>query len=79
MSAESALKPASTWAVVVPSDTLDIVPSPRSLYVTATGNAALVGDDDVVVTVPVVAGSTLPFRPKRVNATGTDASLVAIW
>ena len=79
MSSETALKPASNWAAIVPSDTVDIVPSPRSLYVTTTGNASLVGDDDVVVTIPVIAGSTLPFRPKRVNATGTDASMIAIW
>jgi hypothetical protein len=75
--------PAEYGEAVTPSDSpVDNFDTPwRALYVGGAGAVAIVQIDDSVVVFPAVpAGSTLRFRGRRVNATGTGASnMVAMW
>lgn len=69
--------PAVTWATVTPSNTVDLPAGCRSLYIGGAGDVAVVGHDNVAVTFTAVpAGTILPLAAKRVNATGTDATLI---
>lgn len=72
------------FATVTPSDSVDLDPPARALYVGSVGggaDVAVVGFDDRVVTfknVPV--GTVLRVEAKRINATNTTATdLVALW
>lgn len=71
--------PSTHYTTVTPSDTVDI-PGPemcRSLYVGGAGDVAAVRQDGVAVVFSAVpAGSILPIRVRRVNATGTTATLI---
>lgn len=66
--------PATRWASVTPSNSVDFSPPPRALFVTGAGDLALVGSDDVVEVFPADANSYHPLGPKRVNSTGTTAT-----
>lgn len=68
--------PANEAQPVVPSDTADLPRVTRSLYVGTAGNIVMQGgDDDAPRTWKnVPAGSFLPFRAKRIMATGTTAA-----
>lgn len=68
--------PASNHFSITPSDSVDMALKPRAIYANTGGTAALVDGAGVVVTYDVVAGQTLAFRPVRVNATGTTATLI---
>jgi hypothetical protein len=73
-------KPATRWAAITPSDTVNLPTPPRSIYVTGAGEIALVGDDDHVEVFPVDAKHIYPFSPKRVNFTDTSATgLMALY
>lgn len=54
---------------------------PRGIYVGVTGDVQLCRSDDVLVVFKnAQAGSTVPGRPKRVNAALTTATnLIAVW
>lgn len=73
--------PAIYAIAVTPSDSVNLAPSSRALYVGGAGNVALVQPDDTVVTfVGVTAGFILPVACKRVNSTNTTAtSIVALY
>lgn len=73
--------PAEYAAAITPSDTVDLTMQCRGIYVGVAGNVAVHGSDGVATTfVGLAAGSVLPFRAKRVLATGTTAtSLVAMY
>lgn len=74
--------PASSAYAVTPSDTTVLSPLPRSLYVGAAGNVAIVPEDGTasVVFVAVAAGQILPIRAKKVMSTGTTATnIVALY
>lgn len=66
---------------VTPHDSTDFPISFRSLWVGGAGNVVIVANDGTAVTyVGAAAGSVIPMRGKRVNATGTTAtSLVGIY
>ncbi|MGI3164973.1 spike base protein, RCAP_Rcc01079 family [Pseudooceanicola sp. 200-1SW] len=68
-------------AAVVPSDTDDLLPPPRSLYVGTGGDLAIRdAAGNVAVRKNVAAGSEISFEAARVMATGTTASdILAIW
>lgn len=66
---------------ITPSDTVNIVdpagaPLPDAIYVGGAGVVAAVFQDGTVVNFTVVAGEILPVRIKRVNTTGTTATLL---
>lgn len=66
---------------ITPSDSTDFQISFRSVYVGGAGNVVIVSNDGTAVTyVGVAAGSIIPMRGKRVNATNTTAtSMVGIY
>ncbi len=73
--------PAREASAITPSDTTDILSMPRAIYVGQAGSiAAVMAGGQTVSFQNVPAGSLLPLRLQRVNATGTTATgLVALW
>jgi hypothetical protein len=73
--------PARDAGLITPSDSIDLTVVPRAIYVGVTGSVAAVMVGGQTVTLQnVAAGSLLPIRVGRINATGTTASgLVAFW
>jgi hypothetical protein len=73
--------PARDAAAITPSDSVDLTVVPRAIYVGVTGSvAAVMAGGQTVMLQNVAAGSLLPIRVGRINATGTTASgLVALW
>jgi hypothetical protein len=71
-------------AVVAKSDTTDFTVYPKAVVVTATGDVdvlPLTAVDDGTHIIPfrgVNAGFIIPFRVRRVMATGTTASVATI-
>jgi hypothetical protein len=71
----SYVDPAKQGAVITPSDTTNFsFGFTRGLYVGGAGNISAEMANGTVVFFNVVAGSVLPLRVTRVNATGTTAS-----
>lgn len=71
--------PSTHYVTVTPSDTVDIPGAEmcRSLYIGGAGDVAAVRQDGTAVVFSgVAAGSILPIRCRRVNATGTTATLI---
>jgi hypothetical protein len=69
--------PGRTFFAVTPHDSTDFTTNARSLYIGVTGDVTAVALDGTSATfVAVPAGSILPIRCKRVNATGTDADSI---
>lgn len=73
--------PASNYAAVTPSNSTDLTNVTRALYVGGAGDVVAVRPDGTAVTfVAVPAGTFLPIRCVRVNATNTTATnIVALW
>ena len=74
--------PNRTSAAVVTSDTVDFALYPKNVTVTTAGNVNVLPlkatDGQFVQIVALLAGFTLPFRVRRINATGTSATLTAL-
>jgi hypothetical protein len=68
---------------VVPSDTVDFASYPRTVQVVAAGTVSALplknADASFVNFGAVVAGYVIPFRVRRINATSTTATLVALY
>lgn len=73
--------PAGRFAAVTPSDSVDLTYLTRALYVGGDGTVVAVDANGTAVSfVGVVAGTVLPIRVSRVNATSTTATnIVAMW
>lgn len=74
--------PAWDAAAITTSDTVSITGAPtRAVYVGGAGNVvALMASGSVVTFTGVPAGTVLPIRVDRINATSTTAtSLVALF
>ena len=73
--------PAEDAGAVTPSDSTNLTSIARSLYVGTAGNVTLLTVGQNVVTFSnVQAGSILPVRVIRVNATSTTATnIVALY
>lgn len=73
--------PAEYAAAVTTSDSANFANVARGLYIGGAGNVSvLMPDDTTVVFNGAVAGSIIPVRAKRVNATGTSATnIVALY
>lgn len=72
--------PAEGAEVVTPSDTVELAQYSRALYVGTGGNVAAVIDGTAITFTGVPAGSILPIRTNRVNATNTTATnIVALY
>lgn len=74
------------FVAVTPSDTVNIGPTseragtgerPDALYVGGAGNlVAVMPDGSTATFTGVTAGTILPIRPSRVNATSTTATAI---
>jgi len=73
--------PARRVRAVTPNDAADLPDGPcRSLFVTVAGNVAIIAkDDSAAVTIAVGAGQVLPVEVRRVNATNTTATAIALY
>lgn len=71
--------PIESWAAITPHDSNQLSSVPRAIFCTVTGDAVLVGKDGTQVTFNLVAGNWYPFRPRLVKATGTTATVVALY
>lgn len=76
-----ATEPARDAAAVTPSDSAQISPVARALYVGGSGDIKLVTQGGTTVTFQdIVAGSILPVRATKVFATDTTATnIVALF
>lgn len=79
----SYVDPARLAIAITPSDSANIVNNgqlTRGIYVGGAGNISVEMGQGTVVFYNAVAGSVLPLRVQRVNATGTTASnLVGLY
>ncbi|MBX6746128.1 MAG: hypothetical protein IRY87_29180 [Acetobacteraceae bacterium] len=68
-------------AVVTPDDANDLPRVTKALWVTATGTLSIIAvDDSAAVSLGTVpAGTLIPVRARRVMATGTTATVVALY
>lgn len=71
--------PARKAVAVVPADGADLTDVPTSLYVGSAGDLTMIGVDAPPAATGVTwknvpAGTLLPFRPRRILATGTSAA-----
>ena len=80
------IQPAVTYAAITPSDTVDLTKGVcDSIYVGTAGDVAVVDRDGTAVTFGAVpAGTVLPVKALRVNATNTASGagrtgLVALY
>lgn len=78
---ENTSSPAVYAGAVTPSDSTNLSSIARALYIGGAGNvSAVMPDDSVVMFAGLSAGTILPVRVKRVNATNTSATyLVALY
>jgi hypothetical protein len=76
-----ATEPARDAAAVTPSDSAQISPVARALYVGGSGDIKLVTEEGTTVTFQdIVAGSLLPVKATKVFATDTTATnIVALF
>lgn len=68
--------PFTDAAAIVTSDTVDLGRLTEAVYVGGAGTVAVVLQNNRVVSFTAVAGGTLPVRARRINATGTAATLL---
>ena len=68
---------------VVPSDTVDFTSYPRSVVVTVAGTVSALplknADASFVNFGSLAIGTVIPFRVRRINATNTGATLIALY
>jgi hypothetical protein len=72
--------PAQVWKAVTPDDVNDLPAGCRGIYVNVTGNISLT--DQSGNTLPfsnVAANTVLPLAVRRINATGTTATVYALY
>jgi hypothetical protein len=72
------VSPAESAEAVTPSDSTDLVTFSRALWIGGAGNIAVIMRDGsgpfLISGIP--AGTLLPIRVQRVNATNTTATLI---
>ncbi|EPX77514.1 spike base protein, RCAP_Rcc01079 family [Litoreibacter arenae] len=75
------ISPARSASTVVPDDTGDLPFVSRAIYVGQAGALSVeMVDGDTVTFESVPAGSMLPIRASKVNATGTTAAaIISLW
>jgi len=72
------VNPSDLFKSVTPSDSTDTT-GIRSLYIQASGNVALEDKQSNQVTFAVTVGQILPIQPAKVLATGTTATVIALY
>jgi hypothetical protein len=83
MHGDSAEAPARKIGAVTPNDSTDLADTPKALWVSAAGTLNVVALNDAantgtaLGTLPV--GTLVPIRVRRVRATGTTATVIALY
>lgn len=71
---------ATIFSLLPTSDSADLTTSPSRIICSVAGNAVIVNSANVAVTFTgLVAGQFLELSPRRINATGTTASIVGVF
>ena len=72
---------ARSIAAVTPSDNTDLPRVTKALWIAASGTLSVIAvDDSAAVSLGTIpAGTLLPVRARRVLATGTTATVVALY
>lgn len=65
--------------VEITPDDDDNLPRKMIIYALTDGDVALVDENDTVIVYSVLAGWISPIQAKRVNDTGTDATVIGIF
>jgi hypothetical protein len=74
---EGLTHPAASVAAITTSDTVELTHVSRHIYVGGTGDISVVmRDSSTAVFKAVPVGTVLPIRVRRINATGTTATLL---
>lgn len=74
------LAPYAEAAAVTPSDTVSFTETPRGIYVGGAGAVVALLGGVAITFLAVPAGTILPIKPTRINATSTTATgLVALY
>lgn len=68
--------PATRHFAITPDDDTDLAILPRAIFCAASGTAVLRDGGGQDITYNLTIGDVVPFRPSRVLATGTTATLV---
>jgi hypothetical protein len=70
--------PAKHGFAITKNDSTDLTRVTRAVYVGGAGSVAAIlqGDSTAVTFAGVIAGTFLPIKAKRINSTGTDATLM---
>ena len=79
---DSITAPSNTYRAITPSDSTDFVEGIcRGVYVGGAGDIVAIDESGTAVTfVGTLAGTILPIKARRVNATNTTASdLIALY
>ena len=76
--------PAGRAYAVTPSDSVDLDPVPRAIYVGGTGDLTVEipgagGAPGTVTFAAVPAGTLLPIRPSKIKAASTATAIVAVY
>lgn len=71
---ENRTNPGDRHFQIVPSDIVDMAIQPRAIYCAADGTAQVVDAGGTVLPYAMTAGSWLPFRGVRINATSTTGT-----
>lgn len=78
MSREKSTAPAGIIKALTKSDSVNFSPTPRGIIVGA-GTMVIVNDDDTTTSLAdgvLATGVILPLSPKRINSTGTSATVL---
>ena len=75
----SYVAPGDGGAVIVPSDSAEFFRVARGVKVTAAGTVAFVTEDGSSLAVPFLAGETIPWRVRKVLATGTTTAAGSLF
>ena len=70
------IAPASRHYAITPSDSEDLGRRPRALFIATAGDVVVRDEEGVDVTYSLSAGDVFLFRPVRVLATGTTATVI---
>jgi len=71
--------PASEWFLVTPHDTAFLTVRPRGLYVDVTGTLRVESLNGAIMNLAAAAVGYHPLRPVRIHATGTTATVYALY
>jgi len=67
-----------TWVDVTPSDTVNVVKTPKAIYADVAGTISMIDSSGTTISFTVLAGIIYPLIPARIRATGTTATGIKI-